>query len=879
MVARGSARAAAAGATRPDAVLAPERARDYGRRALHLLAVCLASVLAFVACSRVSEPAGVVSIDFSDYRGTRGTLPEGMFVTGENAEAEPVGPAFYPFSGVFDADLGEPFGGFGAFTANGESYSFGIRERGTTGLRDARVFLRYTNETEQPIVGFRVSYEVETWVRGERDNRIRLKYHTDTRGFSDVRDIVSTVNPAGALEGGDDDADSQPVTPDRSTADGPEALVDGSRDENRTRVSVSFLLSELEADGEAGLNPYKPLAPGDVAYFRWQYSNGELRDGETRSALALNNIRVEPVLAEETDGAGGRHRAESAADAGSHSESAAAADAERHTPSDLPRAPLAFSRPAGFHADAFPLELASSLSGATIYYTVDGSRPDPTAVMSDSEWEALPQETRTRTHVYEGPISLAELLSRRADLATIQTSNEEGPWSWVEPPEDIERAVVVRAVAIAGPSRTDVRANTYLFAAESEGRFSLPVFSVATDRGNFFDPERGIYVPGTAGNEDFWQSNFLRRGTDWEREVHLEFFDSGERVIRQNLGVRIHGNFSRSLPQKTLRLYARSDYGTSRLSHRFFETPDRTDFNRLLLRNGGNDWYRTMLTDPVMQSLVEHLAFDTQAYRPAILFLNGEYWGIHNIRERYDQHYLETNYALPRDQVIILEDDGLLDVGDESFVHTFTDFRERLAEGHYTSWDEVNRSLDLGPYLDYLVAKIYSGNYDWPQNNIRFWRYVGEDTELAPSPRDGRWRIMMYDLDVSLGHGQSLTYDLVAWTFGDTDTHPFLPEGDRAEREEAFIINQSLLEIPEVREDFLSRFEEHLATTFHPDRVSEHIDGISGAVEAEMERHIARWGRPQSMDEWRSHIEAMHTFARERPAIVLEQLSRHFRDR
>ncbi len=854
--------------------------RGTAYRAAVFPAVALMGLVVLVSCGRSdSTDVGVFQTDFADYRGTRGTMPEGMFVVGENGEGEPVGPGFYPFAGVVEVQAAggdavdarpgagvtgnatanpDTFSGFAAYTADGETFSFGIRERGEVDLRNARVFLEYTNDSGRHIVGFRVSYDVETWVHGERDNRIRLKYHTDTSGFSSVRDIVSTVNPAGAAHSADWAED---VTGDET--DGVR-LVDGSLPENRTRVDVAFLLRELEADGADGLYPYGPLEPGKTAYFRWQYSNAHLTDGETRSALALNNIRVEPIFGDGTAG-------------GATTNQAASRDTRQGGARETaPLSPLAFNPPAGFYTEPVRLELSSGLDGATIYYTIDGSRPDPNAVMSDAAWDRLPVETRTRTFVYEDPVDTAAILQLQGDISTIQTSNETGPWSWVAPPDAVERALVVRAVAEAGPSSSAHRSATLLFADDPEERFLLPVFSIATDRGEFFDPETGIYVPGAEAAGTFEASNFLNRGTDWEREAHIEFFDGGVRVLRQTLGLRIHGNFSRALPQKTLRLYSRSDYGTSRMTHRFFDTQDLNDFNRLLLRNGGNDWYRTMLTDPVMQSLVEHLDFDTQAYRPAILFLNGEYWGIHNIRERYDQHYLETHYDLPRDQVIILEDDGLLDVGDESLVHTFTDFRERLADGHYTSWDEVNRSLDLGPYLDYLAAKIYAGNYDWPQNNIRMWRYVGEDVTAAPSPRDGRWRVMMYDLDVSLGHGESATYNMVAWTFGDKDVHPFLPAGERDFRADAFVLNQALMQISEIREEFLRRFDEHLDTTFHPDRVSGHIDRVSAGVEAEMPRHIERWGRPSSMDVWRAHIETMHEFARERPAIVREHLREHF---
>src|SRR5699024_11829464 len=127
-----------------------------------------------------------------------------------------------------------------------------------------------------------------------------------------------------------------------------------------------------------------------------------------------------------------------------------------------------------------------------------------------------------------------------------------------------------------------------------------------TDPDNLFDEETGIYTDENATN----------RGSDWERPVHLDFFEAdGNLALEQELGVRIHGGFTRSFNQKSLRLYAKSEYDSNEyMSYDFFNGLGRMngkgsvkEFKRLILRNSGNDWNQTMFNDALMQSLIEPL--------------------------------------------------------------------------------------------------------------------------------------------------------------------------------------------------------------------------------------------------------------------------------
>jgi len=207
--------------------------------------------------------------DFNEYQGSMVTLPGPFSVSWDE------GRTANPFTGVGDFDTSDPdvaYGGFTAFTAGDDEYSFGIREREPIDLRDGRLFFAFTNNTDEPISRFEVSYDVEAWFIGDRRNRIRLKYDDDPEDPNSFdEDIFSTDNPSSVTEIG---------------------KVNGSLAENRTTVSGIVDITALERDDVA----FEPLAPGETAYFRWQFSNADGDGGDLRSGLAINNLVITALI-------------------------------------------------------------------------------------------------------------------------------------------------------------------------------------------------------------------------------------------------------------------------------------------------------------------------------------------------------------------------------------------------------------------------------------------------------------------------------------------------------------------------------------------------------------------------------------------------------
>jgi hypothetical protein len=185
--------------------------------------------------------------------------------------------------------------------------------------------------------------------------------------------------------------------------------------------------------------------------------------------------------------------------------------------------------------------------------------------------------------------------------------------------------------------------------------YTLPWFSLATDNENLFDDEIGIYVHGNNPNH----TNYFQDGPDWEREANLSFFEKGgEMAFNENIGIRLHGNTTRSRPRKSLRIIARSEYGNSWINYQLFPDKPVNQFKRFILRNSGNDWDMSVFRDAFMQHLAKNLHVDIQYYRPAILFINGEYWGIHNVRDRYNQHHMLWLITVLEEHEFNLEDNS-----------------------------------------------------------------------------------------------------------------------------------------------------------------------------------------------------------------------------
>ncbi len=514
--------------------------------------------------------------------------------------------------------------------------------------------------------------------------------------------------------------------------------------------------------------------------------------------------------------------------------------------------PVAFSHEGGFYTEPFELELQTEHEDATIYYTLDGSEP-----------------TRS-SYMYDGPIGIASREGDPNHFSTIET----GDWRWAKPDDEVQKATVIRALAHDGDTGySDTATRTFFVDPHGSARYGFPVISLVTEPANLFDEEIGIYVPGNH-REVFpdapWRNigNYRMSGPEWERPVHVEFFEEdGSLGFAQDAGVRIHGNSSTTRPQKSLRLYARGGYGESHFDYPVFgnKGTNYQSFKRLILRNSGNDQHLTMFRDAMIQRLVGDGCVDTQAYRPSIVFINGEYWGIHNIRERYDKYYLKRTHGVDSDNVDMLDYNARVNEGSPDHYEDMILYLQEndiRKDQHYT---HIETRLDVDNFIDYNILHIFSRNSDWPHNDNDHWRARFDYDPSVLGHGDGRWRWLIVDMDAGFGYlggWEAHEHDTLAWAVRDGHWSTFLL--------------RTLLENDDFRHRFIGRFSSFLNTAFAPERILNQIEEFRDSLEPEMLEHIERWGTLDSLWQWDRRIEVMRHFARERPEKVWEHLANHF---
>ncbi len=525
-----------------------------------------------------------------------------------------------------------------------------------------------------------------------------------------------------------------------------------------------------------------------------------------------------------------------------------------------------YSHPAGFYSEDFLLEVSSEEPNTSVYYTMDGSDPTPNSPL------------------FTDPILIK---SRKGDPNTI--SEIPLAHNWKPPNGEIFKATVIKAKVFHDwdGSVSATSTNTYFVDQDIHERFNLPVISIVTNPDNFFDYLSGIYVLGYIYDHtydpqlDLWRqhANFLQRSVEWERPIHIEIFDVlGTLGFSQDGLVKIHGGGSRRLPQKSLRIYPQADeQSTKSFSYELF--PDLinlndglpiTEFNNFILRNSGQDWRYTLFRDALMQSLISHTSLATQAYRPIIVFLNGEYWGIHELRQRLDEFYLASTYNINPEKIVILEKNMEIFRGNLGDENHFSEILKFLKENNIEdpkNFEYIKTQIDIDNFIDYLVAEIYFANTDWPHNNFVFWRSKNENPDQKnPDFTDGRWRWIINDTDYGFGyHENSKNY-----------LHNTLEVAENSSTIAGLLLS-SLFQNESFKIQFINRFADHLNTSFQEQRVIDRIDQMEAALEPEMAEHIRRWRvMGDSIETWEQNVDVLRDFARNRPETVRQQIVEHF---
>ena len=370
------------------------------------------------------------------------------------------------------------------------------------------------------------------------------------------------------------------------------------------------------------------------------------------------------------------------------------------------------------------------------------------------------------------------------------------------------------------PSRT--MTHTYLYDVDH----NFPIVCLSTAPENFFDPLTGIY-----GN---WME-------DIEQPIHIEMYEeNGDLAFKLDAGIKIHGSGSASHEQKGMDIIARSEYGTKHIEYPIFPELPYDKYRAFISRASGNDSDGTLFRDAMMSSLVRETAdvdgtiqkiqFEPQAYRRSIVYLNGEYFGIHNMREKLDWRYLERRYDVDKDEVDIITWEKTIERGDRKVKVKYLDFLEENDFSIEENVDSLKKWIDIDHVLDYHIFNVYVDNTDWPANNNKHWR-VRKDNE--------KWRWFVYDLDFGFGFkplppndddtGNWTSNSLGELLSDSSELHTYQPY--------ATLPMRRLMENEAIKTKFCNRTADHLNIFYDADRVVQRVDIFKSIYEPEMDQH------------------------------------------
>jgi len=412
-------------------------------------------------------------------------------------------------------------------------------------------------------------------------------------------------------------------------------------------------------------------------------------------------------------------------------------------------------------------------------------------------------------------------------------------------PIHINKTMVIRARALEkGKFLSPIQNRTYLI----NENITLPIVSIAINETYLNDDDIGIY------------KNYYK---EWMRAGSIEYIKNGVSKFSENVGIRIFGGQTRKFAQKSLAIFAKKKYGAKSIKYALFQDkPKIKKIKSFILRNSGNDWGYTMMKDALVHNIVKgQMDIDYQSYQPTVVFLNGRYWGIQNIREKTNEDYIEANHKgvnskkidLLRDQYEILE-------GSNTEYKALLTYIKNHSLINNTYYNYIASKIDINEYINYMIIQIYGGNIDWPYSNIKFWR---------EQSINGKWRWILYDTDRSFENADRDSFNLTLNPIGANEPNPPW----------STFLFRNLMKNNIFKTQFLNTFKIHLNSTFTPARIDAIINRMKDKLKPEIQRHFKKWLRRTPTD-WENgdydSIAELHQFALKRNDSIKKLIFNYF---
>lgn len=402
-------------------------------------------------------------------------------------------------------------------------------------------------------------------------------------------------------------------------------------------------------------------------------------------------------------------------------------------------------------------------------------------------------------------------------------------------PITVSRTGVLRARNFAyGYVPSDTVCANYLV---TERKHDLPVVFLTTDESNLYDYSTGIWAMGAGASAEFPYegANFWQ---NWERPVHFEYMTAdGVSQVAFDAGISVFGQYSRAQNQKSVEIKLKDKYGPQKVCYPFFGEDAVNVFSSFVLRNSGQDYNIAHIRDAFATMAIKgQMDIDIMDYQPVVCYVNGQYHGIYDLREKVDEDYLANNHGVDPQNVDLIKANSDVKEGTFDNYNALLDFVKTNDLSVDANYKKVCEYVDIDELINYWMCESFFTNTD--TGNIKFWR---ERTVGA------KWRWIFFDVDWCLT-GSTYDYNLI-------DNY-LDPEGHGVGQAFSTTLYVALYKNPAFRTRMLEIFSQHLNTTFNTERLLGILDELVAEIETEMPYHLERWD-DMSVEAWKSNVETL----------------------
>lgn len=409
-------------------------------------------------------------------------------------------------------------------------------------------------------------------------------------------------------------------------------------------------------------------------------------------------------------------------------------------------------------------------------------------------------------------------------------------------PITVDKTTVIRAVCYEpGKLPSEITDLTYVV----NGGHSLPVVSVVAEPDDLWSEETGICAmgPNAQPNYPHFGANYWK---DWEKTASVSLFETDGSGFSEKCGLSVFGAYSRGSEKKAFSLHFRDYYGAGELEYPLFGDQGLAGYESFILRCSGQDAFYSRMRDVLLTSLVaDKTTVAVQKYRPVVMYLNGQFWGVYFIREKANENYVAGNYNADVADVQITTFNGT-DKPEYTALVKYAATHDLSEQKHY---DYVCSRMDVDNYTDFMIAQMYIANTDI--DNIKFFK----------TP-DMKWTWLFFDTDLSF---TSAGYNTVKDYTN--------PGGTGSGSLSTELIN-ALLKNSQFRENFLRRFAWQIENIWSTENVSARANELEMILREDVKQDCARWG--YSYANWQGSVESLRKFPAQRTPRITEFLQDYF---